>query len=177
MPYLSFVIRHPIHPRPPLSGRCRHQGVYVRPVCKRNIAIVGTHQMTCLSGSQRHGTPVHVVPITSSLSSVLSRCRVIVRPHHCCHHHHHRNRTANWPSPGMTMSSCVVCIGQRHAALVVRRHVCCCTDATLVSVGGTWRKWARTCARWWVHHQPSFPPPLSPVVSVVLVIVIVQVQV
>ena len=89
----------------------------------------------------------------SSPSSVLHRCRrrrrlssssvlvvlVVVRRRSLSGSHRrrrrHRNRTANWPSPGMTTSSCGVRVGRPRVALVVGRRGCCC--AVQVGVRGS----------------------------------------
>ena len=97
--------------------------------------------------------PCVVRPWSSIVVIVVGRRPSSLRPRR--HRHRHRNGTAHWPSLGMTTSSCVLRVVRPPVALVVGRRGCCCADAPLVSAGGRSRKRPRTCAGWWVHHQPG----------------------
>ena len=129
-------------------------GAGARPACKRDVAIVGTRQMTCPSVSRRHGAPARVVPSHPSRRPRARRSSSSCRPRR---RHRHQNGAANWLQPGMTTSSSLVVVSGSDGVLSS-----CGRSAVggrcVVSVG-FWvgRSEGRTCAGWWAHHQPGFP--------------------
>ena len=121
---------------------CRHWRGHPR---RRRLSSVILVLASSVLGPRRPQSSIIVIVVGCRQPSLRPRCR----------RWHHWNRTAHWPSPGMTTSSCVIHVGHPHVALVVGQRGCCCADTPLVSVGGRSRKRPRTCAGWWAHDQPG----------------------